>query len=54
MKTKHYFDELGVLEEGRFIIRAINNRSVGATLLQGKPLVILNSCPHAGAPHLPG
>lgn len=50
MKTKHYFDELGVLEEGRFTIRAINNRSVGATLLQGKPLVILNNCPHAGAP----
>lgn len=50
MKTKHYFAELGVLEEGRFVIREMNNRSVGATLLHGQPVVILNSCPHAGAP----
>ena len=50
MKTKHHFAELGVLEEGRFVIREIANRSVGATLLHGKPVVILNSCPHAGAP----
>lgn len=50
MKTKHYFAELGALEEGRFVIRELGNRSVGATLLQGKPVVILNSCPHAGAP----
>ncbi len=50
MRTKHYFAELSVLEEGRFVIRELGNRSVGATLLQGKPVVILNSCPHAGAP----
>ncbi|WP_421795342.1 Rieske (2Fe-2S) protein [Haliscomenobacter sp.] len=50
MKTKHYFAELGALEEGRFVIREVANRSVGATLFQGAPLVILNSCPHAGAP----
>lgn len=50
MKTKHYFAELGVLEEGRFFIREVNNCSVGATLLHGHPMVILNRCPHAGAP----
>ncbi|WP_373552960.1 Rieske (2Fe-2S) protein [Haliscomenobacter sp.] len=50
MKTKHYFAELGALEEGRFVIREVGNHSVGATLLQGKPVVIFNNCPHAGAP----
>lgn len=50
MKAKYYFGALGELKEGHFEIRAVGNRSVGATLLKGEPLFILNYCPHAGAP----
>jgi len=50
MKTRHYFGELSALYEDRFTIQQLDNRTVGATLLQGKPVVVLNFCPHAGAP----
>jgi len=50
MKAKYYFGTLGELREGQFVIRDFGNHSVGATLLKGKPLLILNYCPHAGAP----
>lgn len=50
MKVKYYFGTLGELREGQFVIRDFGNHSVGATLLKGKPLLILNYCPHAGAP----
>lgn len=50
MKAKYYFGTLGELKEGQFVIRAVGNHSVGATLLKGEPLLILNYCPHAGAP----
>lgn len=50
MKVKYYFGTLGELREGLFVIRDIGDRSIGATLLKGEPLVILNYCPHAGAP----
>ncbi|HOY21391.1 MAG TPA: Rieske (2Fe-2S) protein [Haliscomenobacter sp.] len=50
MKTKYYFDELTALQEGYFIIRQLGNHSVGATIHEGKPIVLLDYCPHAGAP----
>lgn len=50
MKTRHYFGALDALQEGQFSIKELGNRSVGATLHQGKPVVVLNFCPHAGAP----
>lgn len=50
MKARYYFATLSELQEGMFVIRDLGNRSVGATLLKGEPLVILNYCPHAGAP----
>lgn len=50
MKTRYYFGTLGELSEGRFIVRDIGSRSIGATLFKNEPLVLLNFCPHAGAP----
>ena len=50
MKNKYYFGELTALQEGRFIVHQLGNHSVGATIQEGKPIVLLNYCPHAGAP----
>lgn len=50
MKIKYYFGELTALEEGRFFIRELGNHSVGVTIYEGKPFVLLDYCPHAGAP----
>ncbi|AEE52617.1 Rieske (2Fe-2S) protein [Haliscomenobacter hydrossis] len=50
MRQRYYFSTLDEIVEGQFTIRELGNRSVGATLLHGKPIVVLNFCPHAGAP----
>lgn len=50
MKVKYYFGTLGELREGQFVIRNLGNCSIGATMLKNEPLVVLNFCPHAGAP----
>lgn len=50
MKTKYYFGRVDELQAGQFVIREVGNRSIGVTLLKGEPLVMLNYCPHAGAP----
>lgn len=50
MRQRHYFGTLAEIQEGRFTIREFGNRSVGATLHRGKLIVVLNFCPHAGAP----
>ena len=50
MRQRHYFGTLAEIQEGQFTIRDLGNRPVGATLHGGKLMVILNFCPHAGAP----
>jgi nitrite reductase (NADH) small subunit len=50
MKEKVFFSHLSEIETGKFLIKTIGKHSIGAMLLEGKPVLILNYCPHAGAP----
>lgn len=50
MKQRYFFSLVADIEEGKFLIRNINGHSAGATLLNGQIRMILNFCPHAGAP----
>jgi nitrite reductase (NADH) small subunit len=50
MSKYQYFGKITELQEGHFTIRTVGRHAVGGTLLKGRPVLVRNYCPHAGAP----
>lgn len=50
MKKRYFFCLESEIQEHEFLIREVGGRSVGAIRLHGRIRILLNYCPHAGAP----
>jgi nitrite reductase/ring-hydroxylating ferredoxin subunit len=50
MKKRYFFCHVSEIQDQVFLIREVANKSVGAIRLHGNIRLLLNYCPHAGAP----
>lgn len=50
MKKRYFFSLASDIQEHLFLIREVGGRSVGAIRQHGNIRLLLNYCPHAGAP----